>query len=483
MAECSRVVVSNSVVLHVLVVDFHHQKGATVSFVHPPLSSSPTDSLTSQLPQAWRHIPYIALPDGCHNYNRGTVYFTLPSLEVSTGAIYGVACFRQVEAKELQHKDTEVTRSTIQKSVCVLSRIPLYGYIEAKLDIVTHAYFNGKFTDLAMLLSTYSDLNCAINPQMAVSVCHMGYCPADQTGRYQHRLLQIFKALLLRSKVLVYGSSPNSVSKCVMSIASLLPQYIECLVDLASTDVNYGLPLHTFPFQSSLQPYLSLQQIDLIADKDSRLLLTGAVNPLFEKQKDKICDVFVNMETGLVDILSHDLQPLLHLTSADLRFCSLLSSGTQGDTSPVSPHSAAGWYGSDDWVRMQFKMYIVSLLATCQYGDSLSMEHFNSAFVLAVIRSPAYKIWAALEHSAMAKVTPAHPCEGQLSMGDLKRRLYVQMSDYGLNFQSGERVSRVLQSTQQVISTTTGKVSNAVSGIWNAASSWWAGGSPPEDSA
>lgn len=481
MAECSRVV-SNSVVLHILVVDFHHQKGATVSFLHPSLSSSPTDSLTSQLPLSWRHIPYIALPDGCHNYTQGTVYFTLPSLEVSTGAIYGVACFRQLEAKELQSKDVDVTRSTVQKSVCILSRIPLFGYIETKLDVVTHAYFNGKFTDTAILLSAYSDMNCAINPQMALSVCHVGYCPTDQVEHYQHRLLQIFKALLLRSKVLIYGSSSGSVSKCVMSIASLYPLCLESLVDLSASD-SYGCPLQIFPFQTSLQPYLSLQQLDLLTAKDSRLLLTGAVNPLFEKQKDKLCDVFVNMETGMVDILSRDLQPLLSLTSADLRFSSLLSSGIQGDMSPVSPpHNTTGWYGSHDWVRMQLKMYVLSLLATCRYGDTVSMEHFNSSFVVALIRSSAYKVWEAGTHESMEKVTPTHPCEGQLSMGDLKRKLYVQMSDYGLGLQSGDQVARVLQSTQQVIANTTGKVSSAVSGIWSAASSWWTGGgSSPQD--
>ena len=477
MADCSSSrVSSNSVVLHILVVDFHHQKGATVTFLHPPLSSSSTDNLTLQLPQAWRHVPHIALPDGCHNYDQGSVYFALPSLEVSMGTVYGVACFRQVEAKDLQ-QDAEVTRSTVQKSVCVLSRVPLFGYIEAKLNIVTHAYFNGKFTDVAILVSAYDDLNVAINPHMALTVCHVGLCPSDQVERYQHKLLQIFKAMLLRSKVLVYGSSSGNVSKCVMSMASLLPLCIEGLIDLASTGDCYGFPLHVFPFQSSLQPYLSLQQMDLIVAMDTRLLLTGAVNPLFEKQKTKLCDVFVNMETGVVDILSQDLLPLLHLTSADLRFCSLLSSGVRGDSSPVSPHSTAGWYGSHDWVRMQFKMYLLSLLATCHHGDSVSMEHFNAAFVLAWIRSPVYKVWAASSHEDLSKVTPTHLCEGQLSMGDLKRRLYVQMSDYGLSLHSSEQVTRVLHGTQQVLASTAGRVSSAVSGIWSAAASWWTGGS------
>lgn len=36
----------------------------------------------------------------------------------------------------------DVTRSSVQKSVCVLSRVPLFGVLTAKLQLITKAYFN-----------------------------------------------------------------------------------------------------------------------------------------------------------------------------------------------------------------------------------------------------------------------------------------------------------------------------------------------------
>ncbi len=49
--------------------------------------------------------------------------------------------FRQIAASEVQGNDKEITRSSVQKSVCILSKWPLYGVISDKLALITHAYF------------------------------------------------------------------------------------------------------------------------------------------------------------------------------------------------------------------------------------------------------------------------------------------------------------------------------------------------------
>jgi hypothetical protein len=48
--------------------------------------------------------------------------------------------FRQIASSEVANA-TEVTRSSIQKSVCIISKWPLYGMIANKLELITHAYF------------------------------------------------------------------------------------------------------------------------------------------------------------------------------------------------------------------------------------------------------------------------------------------------------------------------------------------------------
>ncbi|XP_034718758.1 late secretory pathway protein AVL9 homolog [Etheostoma cragini] len=57
-------------VLHIVVVGFHHKKGCQVEFSYPPLM--PAEGHDSNLlPEEWRYLPFLALPDGAHNYQEG----------------------------------------------------------------------------------------------------------------------------------------------------------------------------------------------------------------------------------------------------------------------------------------------------------------------------------------------------------------------------------------------------------------------------
>ena len=478
---------SEPAVLHIFVVGFHHQKGCTVEFAHPPLGglSSPERlSITSMLPPEWRHLPHLALPDGCHNYEEDASFFTLPSLSNPEGCVYGVACCRQVDARELETTGEDVTRSTVQKSVCVLCRFPVFGFIDTKLKLVTHAYFSNNFSDVSILYGAYEQLNASISSQSASKMTQMGLSPRDQVLRYEHRLLQIFKALLLQKRVLVLGSPARELSSAVLAIASLFPLSLQSLFNPRSLYKHdeYGFPLGVFNQGGSLQPYMCLQQMDVLTESNSNCFLVGVVNPLYEKQQKKTCDLFATFEDRLVVVNDQEMKSALRLTAADLRFCSLLLDTIHGGGSPVpvSPQQSK-WVGSDDWVCAQFKLYLVSLLATSCRGDSPSVDDFNREFVTLWRNSSVYKEWLETTHRQISKVQPMHICEGELSLGDLKRRVLALASDYGLGVPSREQVSQVVHGTQKVLSKTASQVSITVGSLWNTASSsfsswWWGGG-------
>ena len=137
-----------SPVLHLLVVGFHHKKGCQVEYSFPPLCPD-SNSESHECPEAWKNLPSLAMPDGSHNFVEDTVYFHLPSLTEPGKTVYGVSSYRQIEAKVgtvvlykafifhtffslqmLSKKTADITRSTVQKSVCVLSNLPLYGHIQ-----------------------------------------------------------------------------------------------------------------------------------------------------------------------------------------------------------------------------------------------------------------------------------------------------------------------------------------------------------------
>ena len=58
------------------------------------------------------------------------------NLLLQTGGQFELAMFHdlklevQIDAEKVRNKTEDITRGTVQKSVCVLSRLPLYGQIQ-----------------------------------------------------------------------------------------------------------------------------------------------------------------------------------------------------------------------------------------------------------------------------------------------------------------------------------------------------------------
>ena len=388
--------------LRILVVGFHHKKGSTVEFIHPHPKQRDVDNLSVSLPTLWRFLPYSALPDGCHNFEEGHVFFSLPDPANPTSSLYGVSYYRQIEAKDLPSTSVEVTRSTIQKAVCILCSWPVFAYLEEKLRLVSHAYFNkGDFSDTSILVQAYSELIRTLTRRKALTICYVGLNLRDLALACHHRLLQVVKALLLDKQVVVHGTHAGLVSNAVVSVASLFPGTLEMLVDPVSVSADRDhakqgkplLPLFSKSFR--LQPYLSLQQMGQLADREQRLLLVGTVNPLYEKQAG--VDVLVHLGTGRLAITNDAVHSVLGLSSADLRFCDIVHEGVesgQGGESPTSTDSAPLlWIGSSEWVRTQYRSYLLSLLASAGCRDPMSNKDFNKDFIAAFVQSDLYQWW------------------------------------------------------------------------------------------
>lgn len=149
-------------VLNILVVGFHHKRGCQVDFCFPPLSEDKCCE-SRFLPSQWKHLPFLALPDGAHNFDKDTIFFLLPGLEDSKNAVYGISCYKQMKTTDLIRKSSEVTRGTVQKSVVVLSKLPLFGLINVKLQLITHAYFAERdFSKINILKDFFNSLNTSL---------------------------------------------------------------------------------------------------------------------------------------------------------------------------------------------------------------------------------------------------------------------------------------------------------------------------------
>ncbi|KAK6165935.1 hypothetical protein SNE40_022741 [Patella caerulea] len=229
--ECKN---EDSHVLHVVVVGFHHKKGCQVEYSYPPLI--PGNKVDSHdVPKEWKHLPSLALPDGAHNFQKDTVFFHLPGRNGSNKTVYGVSCYRQMDAKDLKNKDSEVTRSTIQKSVCVLSRLPLYGMIKAKLELITHAYFDERdFSKVELLEQTYNNMKLSLSETMLDGAqVYLGLSPREIVLQFKHKIVLLFKLILLERRVLFYGAPVETLGGLILTLLSLFPGMVEYGLDEA----------------------------------------------------------------------------------------------------------------------------------------------------------------------------------------------------------------------------------------------------------
>ncbi|XP_022235368.1 uncharacterized protein LOC106475595 isoform X2 [Limulus polyphemus] len=243
------------------------------------------------------------------------------------------------------------------------------------------------------------------------------------------------------------------------------------LTSLISLELDScGLPLEIFKKGSLCHPYLSLPFLDHLADVNICNFVIGANNVLF-KQKKHLFDVIVEIEESKVEVFDADLRKQLHLTTEDLRFADYLVKHVSEEKNDVFL-DGTGWEGGDEWVRAQFKLYLLSLLRTAQLEDcSKETENFNSSFVMAWKTTHNYRKWKSGNYLGVLEVNPVHPFHGQLSVSDMKLRLSHAM-------QSSEKGRKL---NQAVVST--GKV---VGGAWTSAksmmSSWWSSlGTPSQD--
>ncbi|XP_015261226.1 PREDICTED: late secretory pathway protein AVL9 homolog [Gekko japonicus] len=254
-------------VLHIVVVGFHHKKGCQVEFSYPPLILGESHDSHS-LPEEWKYLPFLALPDGAHNYQEDTVFFHLPPRCGDRNTIYGVSCYRQIEAKALKVRQADITRETVQKSVCVLSQLPLYGLLQAKLQLITHAYFEEKdFSQISILKELYEHMNSSLGGSpLEGSQVYLGLSPRDLVLQFRHKVLILFKLILLEKKVLFYISPVNRLVGALLTALSLFPGMIDHgLTDcsqyrprkrVSDDTVHQGIAL---PFED----YISLSAVDL----------------------------------------------------------------------------------------------------------------------------------------------------------------------------------------------------------------------------
>lgn len=123
-----------------------------------------------------------------------------------------------------------------------------------------------------------------------------------------------------------------------------------------------GFPLMIFKQGYLCLPYLSLPYLDLLNDINVRGYMIGATNILF-KQKRQLYDILVDIEASRIECQDLELRKQLHLTTEDLRFADYIVKHVSEEKHDVFL-DGVGWEGGDEWIRAQFKIYLLCIMRT-----------------------------------------------------------------------------------------------------------------------
>lgn len=203
-----------------------------------------------------------------------------------------------------------------------------------------------------------------------------------------------------------------------------------------------GLPLQLFGKGALFGPYTPLQQLDVLADQETKSYIVGSTNSLLLQQRDRYSDVLINLDELTVNVTSTSLQHALVLSTPDRRWIDFLTqtvNDTWDESNPSRPKDH-GYAGSEEFIRMQFEEYLLAMLSAVKLKayqeknhnrEKIVIEHegdpageFSNHYIDAWMKTENYRIWNKFTDSHLFDIVdPKHPCSGGLSIEDVQRRL------------------------------------------------------------
>ncbi|AET39305.1 Avl9p Ecym_4239 [Eremothecium cymbalariae DBVPG len=404
----------SNIVFGVALVDFHHTRGPEVEHWY-------SDELKDC---TWANLPFQALPDGSHSFEETFTYFTLLYDEEnnlglngidevddinfnSCTTLFAISCSRQIKTDDLLNKGDDVTRSTVQKSLAVISRIPIFGQIKDKLSIVTNALFMQRdFTDTSIIYTLYQNLKSMFCSSMSIDECNLfvGLSLRKVIHEFKRDILVILKAVLLEKKIIFYGSNVEELCGLQFGFISLIPSLISNLGDCGSPSLNkyetglktcdsfkssdrksvlrfLGFPLQIFGKGGLFSPYTPLQQLSDLTSSKTQWYVIGTSNSLLLEQKHNLADLLVNVDSRTVELVSEDkvLNEALQLSHQDRKWMDLLIqniNNTWNEYDLTTP-STFQFEGSEDFIRWQFEEYLTGLMSSVKLDGFLTRNSGN----------------------------------------------------------------------------------------------------------
>lgn len=306
--------------------------------------------------------------------------------------------------------------------------------------------------------------------------------------------------------MLFFGSHCEQVCQVQFSLLSLIPGLVRNLQDCAAPHLDrynrtvraqdsvktsdrasllayMGLPLQIFGKGSLFGPYTPLQQLDTLTDEGTKSYILGSTNSLLLSQKERYCDIMINLDEDIIEVLSPSLRQATTLSTADRRWMDFLTQAVNEtwDESDPSRPKTHGYAGSEEFIRLQFEEYLFAFLSAEKYHQYLSKQNagdpkalladvegdpsieFATTFRDAWQQTENYKLWQRLTDLHLFDIVePRHPCAGGLTIEDVQRRLATQVAELHLD----ERFNQTREVVNERIAAGRTQVTSAFNKVW-----------------
>ncbi len=310
---------NNNHILFISLITFHHKLGGIIECTFPPkeelISNEELNSLIDKdnFPNSESVIEHISnnlvnycLIDGIHLTNNDTNFFFIHDFKKP---LYCISYYiqKKTDKKENNTEDNfqENIRGCIQKSICIVSTLPLFGNINAYQNYYTNIshqmiqYMNQKsLNDKCVLNEIYNKL---INEFNFHKDKKWLFNLRKTVILLKEDLIIILKLILLEKTIIIYSQIPSNASLLIMSLLSILPGNF--IGEKTFFDKQNGTPFKIFNEKYLIYPLFTLFDLDKLLDKinnEGINYLIGTTNKLIVENQNLNYSCLINVDKGKI---------------------------------------------------------------------------------------------------------------------------------------------------------------------------------------
>ena len=313
-------------ILYIAVISFNQKKGAIVEFIYPDIDTlknntesneylsslcdkenKSLDSVDKVIENINYQLTYLCMPDGAHILKNDSQFFLIQNLPK---LLYGISCYRQLETTPAMKEDEqENTRDCVQKAMCIVSKVPLFGQMISKLSVTMLAYFNQEsLKDKKIIGELYSNYKISAKNTINVNEIMASFSLKKLLSLTNDKIFSIMKLIMLEKKILVYSHISNNVCSFIFSFLSLFPCNAFFNLDYNTTGSKfyqqcykaYGLPLKFLNTNSVLYSLMTLYDIGGLEKENIKSYFIGTTNPIFMNYKKVEFDCIINIDESKI---------------------------------------------------------------------------------------------------------------------------------------------------------------------------------------